>query len=241
MRGENELPNSWFRFYHEWDSDPKVQMMPEAMQRRLAMLFCWRCKGETFHETRAAFHWRVSETDMEETRLLFMRQGFIDEHWNLLNWNRRQFLSDSSTDRVRRHRQALKQVETLQETKGNVTETGLSASVSVSVSESASVFDSGEELSAANWLLEELGAVADNGVRRVAADAIRLLGKEGGTIQTAAEYILQAGHRAREQGEVINRFWFTDQRYRPVAPKKSKRQLEREAREEAFMKGEDEA
>ena len=102
-------------------------------------------------------------------------------------------------------------------------------------------FDSGEELSAANWLLEELGTVADNGVRRVAADAIRLLAKEGGTIQTAAEYILQAGHRAREQGEVINRFWFTDQRYRPVAPKKSKRQLEREAREEAFMKGEDEA
>ena len=131
--------NAWFRFYHEWDSDPKVQIMPENMQRRLAMLFCWRCKGETFHVTEAAFHWRVSETDMEETRQLFMRQGFIDDKWNLLNWNKRQFVSDSSTDRVRRHREAKKQDETLHKTKRNVTETG--SSVSVSVSE----YDSGSE------------------------------------------------------------------------------------------------
>ena len=130
------MANPWFRFYHEWDSDPKVQIMSEAMQRRLAMLFCWCCKGETFHVTRAAFHWRVSETDMEETRQVFMKQGFIDEKWNLLNWNSRQFLSDSSTDRVRRHRQVKKQDETLHETEGNVTVTPLSVSVSDSVSDS---------------------------------------------------------------------------------------------------------
>jgi hypothetical protein len=117
------LPNAWFRFYHEWDSDPKVQMMSEPMQRRLAMLFCWRCKGETFHVTRASFHWRITETEMAETKELFMQQGFIDANWNLVNWNRRQFLSDSSTERVRRHRQALKQNETLQETVTTVTVT----------------------------------------------------------------------------------------------------------------------
>lgn len=138
------MSNPWFRFYHEWDSDPKVQMMSEAMQRRLAMLFCWKCRGETFHETRAAFHWRVSETDMAETKALFLQNGFIDEKWNLLNWNRRQFLSDSSTDRVRRFRQGKKHDETLHETKGNVTVTG--SSVSVSVSESVSGFPEGEKI-----------------------------------------------------------------------------------------------
>jgi hypothetical protein len=60
---------------------------------------------------------------MAATKEIFMQQGFIDAEWNLLNWNRRQFLSDSSTDRVRRHREALKQDETLHETERNVTVT----------------------------------------------------------------------------------------------------------------------
>jgi hypothetical protein len=98
----------WFRLYHEWDSDPKVQIMPEVMQRRLVMLFCARCKcdGEvTFREVETAFHWRVSLVELAETKALFIKQGFIDEHWNLVNWNRRQFLSDSSTSRTRRYRE----------------------------------------------------------------------------------------------------------------------------------------
>ena len=126
------MANSWFRFYHEWDSDPKVQSMSEPMQRRLAMLFCSRCKEETLQERDRAFHWRISMGELAETKALFLEKGFIDEGWNLINWNRRQFLSDSSTDRVRRHRQAMKQNETLQVTEGNVTVTAPSVSVSVS-------------------------------------------------------------------------------------------------------------
>ena len=43
----------WFRMYAEFATDPKVQMMPEAMQRRLVMLLCLQCGNgiETFHET----------------------------------------------------------------------------------------------------------------------------------------------------------------------------------------------
>ena len=95
--------------------------------------------------------------------------------------------------------------------------------------------DSGSELMLANWLLEELGVVADNGVRRVVADAIRLLAKEGGSTKDAADYILAAGREAVVAGEVITRFWFTDQKYRPAKPVKSKRQREREARSAEFL------
>lgn len=95
--------------------------------------------------------------------------------------------------------------------------------------------DCGSELMAANYILEELGVVADNGVRRVAADAIRLLAKEGGTVLTASEYILDAGRVAVASGEVINRFWFTDQKYRPVQPTKTRRQREKEAARKEFM------
>ena len=70
------------------------------------------------------------------------------------------------------------------------------------------------ELMAASWLCEELGVVADNGTRRVAADAIRLLAKEGGDRETATKFILQAGKTAIAGGQIINRFWFQNQEYR---------------------------
>lgn len=99
--------------YAEFEDDPKVQMMPEPMQRRLIMLFCSRCKEAKLTDAQRAFKWHVSVAEIVETKNLFLEQGFIDEHWNPLAWNRRQFLSDSSTERVRRHRQAVKQDETL--------------------------------------------------------------------------------------------------------------------------------
>ena len=102
------MANPWFRLYSEFADDPKVQMLPEAMQRRLVMLFCARCKCDgpvTFRETELAFQWRVTMDELSETRTLFIEQGFIDEQWNLLNWNKRQFLSDSSTDRTRQYRE----------------------------------------------------------------------------------------------------------------------------------------
>lgn len=85
------MPNPWFRLYSEFADDPKVQMMPEHMQRRLIMLFCERCKDEKFRETERAFHWRVTETDLAETKALFVQKGFIDEKWGLLKWDKRQF------------------------------------------------------------------------------------------------------------------------------------------------------
>jgi hypothetical protein len=101
------MANQWFRLYAEFVTDPKVQMMSEAMQRRLVMLMGMRCCNdlETFHETEVAFQLRISERELEETKALFIEKGFIDEKWKLRNWEKRQFASDSSTERVRAHRQ----------------------------------------------------------------------------------------------------------------------------------------
>lgn len=112
------MPNAWFRMYAEFADDPKVQMMSEAMQRRLLMLFCLRCLGkpvETFRETEIAFKWRISMQDLAETKALFLQNEFIDEKWNILNWDKRQYISDSSTERVRQYRERKKQDETLPE------------------------------------------------------------------------------------------------------------------------------
>lgn len=122
----------WFRMYGEFATDPKVQMMPEAMQRRLVMLLCLQCSNgiETFHETERessiAFALRISAEDLAATKELFMRKEFINSDWTLRNWDKRQYASDSSTARVRRHREKSKQAsethETFQERSGNALE-----------------------------------------------------------------------------------------------------------------------
>jgi hypothetical protein len=123
------MANPWFRLYSEFAHDPKIQMLSEAMQRRYVMLLCLRCSEtlETLHETEIAFQLRLSEKELEETKLLFISKKFIDRQWNLLNWDKRQFVSDSSTERVARHRQKKKQAsnatETLQERPSNAIDT----------------------------------------------------------------------------------------------------------------------
>lgn len=95
----------WYRQYAEFATDPKVQMMPEVMQRRLVMLFCIRCNGnETFHETEIPFQLRITEVEWHETKKIFIERGFIDKTNKILNWDKRQYISDSSTERVKRFR-----------------------------------------------------------------------------------------------------------------------------------------
>lgn len=104
------MANPWFRMYSEFASDAKVQMLSEAMQRRYLMLMCLRCSNdlETLHETEIAFSLRIDAVSLAETKGIFLAKGFIDEHWKLLNWEKRQFVSDTSTARVAKHRAAKK-------------------------------------------------------------------------------------------------------------------------------------
>jgi hypothetical protein len=106
------MANPWFRMYAEFASDSKVQMMPEAMQRRLVMLFCMRCSDVTvtLSDEEIAFHLRISDSELASTKELFLRKGFIDSDWNLVNWDKRQSSSDSSAARTRAYRERMKEV-----------------------------------------------------------------------------------------------------------------------------------
>jgi hypothetical protein len=123
------MANPWFRLYSEFAHDPKIQMLPEAMQRRYVMLLCLRCSEtlETLHETEIAFQLRLTEAELIETKQLFINKNFIDKHWKILNWDKRQFVSDSSTMRVRKYRDKKKQPsnadETLQKRPSNAIDT----------------------------------------------------------------------------------------------------------------------
>jgi len=101
------MANSWFRLYSEFANDPKVQTMSEAQQRRLVMLFCLKCSDVlvTLSDHEVAFALRITPEDLAATKAVFQAKGFIESGWNFVNWNKRQFISDSSTERTRAYRE----------------------------------------------------------------------------------------------------------------------------------------
>jgi hypothetical protein len=82
----------------------------------------------------------------------------------------------------------------------------------------AQISDSGAELALAFWLLEEACVPSCWSDRIFVAECIRMLAKEGGTLEEAAGYILHQAKNAVAAGDVVNRFWFTDQKYKPSKP-----------------------
>lgn len=99
------MANPWFRLYSEIQDDPDVQMLPEFMRWRFIALLCSRCKSDELSDSVIAFQWRVPASEVRETKVLFISKGFIDENWNVLNWDKRQYVSDSSKERTQRYRQ----------------------------------------------------------------------------------------------------------------------------------------
>jgi len=105
------MGNQWFRLYAEFAHDPKVQMMSEQYQRRFVMLLCLCCGNvtETFQDEQVAFQLRISSEEWAETKSVFMAKNLITDNNKPIAWEKRQYLSDTSTERVRRHREQVKQ------------------------------------------------------------------------------------------------------------------------------------
>ena len=101
------MANPWFRMYSEFAFDHKMQMMTEAEQRRFVMLLCLRCSNGdvTLQDSQIAFQLRISYDDWMVTKDVFIEHGIVDKDNNVLNWDKRQFLSDSSRERVARFRE----------------------------------------------------------------------------------------------------------------------------------------
>jgi len=104
------MANQWFRLYSEFSHDPKVQMLSEVNQRRLIMLFCIRCNGNvTLQDEQVAFQLRISMDEWLASKAIFIDKNFINNDNEVLNWDKRQFVSDSSAERVAKHRERMKQ------------------------------------------------------------------------------------------------------------------------------------
>ena len=100
----------WFRLYNEFSTDPKVQSLSEALQRRLIMLFCLQSQGNLQKLTleQLSYSLRISEKELEKTLKIFKKCGFINESMEISNWDKRQYVSDSSSARMARLREKKK-------------------------------------------------------------------------------------------------------------------------------------
>ena len=109
------MANQWFRMYAEFAADPKVQMMSEVDQRRFVMVLCLRCSNDcvTLQDDEVAFQLRISNEEWAQTKARFLAKGLINDDNKPTAWDRRQFVSDSSAERVRKHRDKKKQAAKL--------------------------------------------------------------------------------------------------------------------------------
>lgn len=103
---------TWFRLYTEFASDPKVQLLDETLQRRFIMLLCLAGAGITPTDSvsEVDFLLRIGVSECEKTRSILVSKGLIDDKWFPKKWTKRQFESDSSTERVKRFRKRQKAV-----------------------------------------------------------------------------------------------------------------------------------
>lgn len=90
------MSNQWFRMYHEFATDPKVQIMSEALQRRYVMLLCLNC-ADQYHgatDDEVAFALRVTVDCWLETKSALISRRLLNEDGSIYGWDNRQQISD---------------------------------------------------------------------------------------------------------------------------------------------------
>jgi len=105
------MANPWFRLYHEFSTNSKIQMLSEVDQRRYFMLLCFRCSDgdKPLTDERAVFQLRINGEDWRTTKAILIKADLIDSLSKPTGWNKRQYVSDSSTSRSIKHRMKKKQ------------------------------------------------------------------------------------------------------------------------------------
>lgn len=109
------MSNSWFRFYNEVLNDPKVQNLEEWIFKIWINCLCvaslYDGRLGTLHDVSFALRETKERVSLAfHTLIEFRFIVTIDETFHMRSWNKRQYISDSSTERVRKYRKRFKNV-----------------------------------------------------------------------------------------------------------------------------------
>ena len=109
------MANQWFRFYSEFASDPKVQILSEALQRRYVMLLCLHNADHYIYaqDDELAFALNITVEDWQETKAKLINRGLLNEDGSIHGWENRQTISDlkdpGAAARQKRYREKRKE------------------------------------------------------------------------------------------------------------------------------------
>lgn len=100
----------WLRLYDDVINDPKVLKLPEATRWHWVALLCVASKhnGSLPPLDEIAFYLRVTTSKATVILTTLVKAGLLDKleaGFSPHNWSGRQYVSDSSAERVRRHRE----------------------------------------------------------------------------------------------------------------------------------------
>jgi hypothetical protein len=120
----------WLRFYHEFIDDPKVSMMPDTDQLLWVKALCLASESSVrgvilLSDEEISWRLRVAKETWQCAVDKFRAKGMVEhtpDGYRISKWDERQFESDTSTERVKKHRSGKKD-ETLQERFGNALDT----------------------------------------------------------------------------------------------------------------------
>jgi hypothetical protein len=115
----------WFRMYAEFVGDPVIQSLAFEDQRHYVMLLCLKCDGVLDRPIQASARDRIifralglDPVSASEAKRRLSEVGLIDKNWQIAAWDKRQYVSDVSTQRVRKCRKN-KETGNVSETPGN--------------------------------------------------------------------------------------------------------------------------
>ena len=101
----------WFRLYAEFVTDPVIQALAFEDQRHYIGVLCLKCSGVLDRRVDPRVRDRIILRGLgldpgagSEAKRRLLDVGLIDDEWTPTGWNLRQYKSDLSTNRVRKHR-----------------------------------------------------------------------------------------------------------------------------------------
>jgi len=104
----------WFRVYHRMIDDKKLKLVAFEDRWHFVALCCLKCSGElddpdfSLRRRQVAIALGLSGAELDEVIRRLQAVKLIDKEMHPVSWERLQQRSDSSAERVKRHRQARK-------------------------------------------------------------------------------------------------------------------------------------
>jgi hypothetical protein len=120
----------WFRFYHEFVDDPKIAMMTDSDQLLWVKALCLASANEKnrgvieLSDEEICWKIRITVESWKHAVDKFRAKGMLEhseQGYRIVNWDKRQFKSDSSAERVAKHRAEKKPKKTTSKNKKQAT------------------------------------------------------------------------------------------------------------------------